>query len=165
MFWEVHFLQTYTVAFFGHRYIINPFQIESRIDIIIEKLIKEKQYVEFLVGRNGDFDQFVFSAVIRAKRKYRDDNSSLVLVLPYLTAEYRNNVEYFEEYYDEIEICQESAKAHFKSALQIRNRQMVDRADLIVCCIDHKSGGAYQTIQYAKKQNKKIINLALEETE
>ncbi|MGN0180140.1 MAG: hypothetical protein ACI4DY_12030 [Monoglobaceae bacterium] len=158
-------MQIYTVAFFGHRYIVDPFQIESRIDIIIEKLIKEKQYVEFLVGRNGDFDQFVSSAVIRAKRKYRDDNSSLVLVLPYLTAEYRNNVEYFEEYYDEIEICQESAKAHFKSALQIRNREMVDRADLIVCCIDHKSGGAYQTIQYAKKQNKKIINLALEETD
>ena len=158
-------MQIYTVAFFGHRYIINPFQIESRVDIIIEKLIKEKQYVEFLVGRNGGFDQFVSSAVIRAKRKFRDDNSSLVLVLPYLTAEYRNNVEYFEEYYDEIEICQESAKAHFKSALQIRNRQMVDRADLIVCCIDHESGGAYQTIQYAQKQNKKIINLALEETD
>lgn len=158
-------MDVFSVAFFGHRYIINPFQIESRIDIIIEKLIKEKQYVEFLVGRNGDFDQFVSSAIIRAKRKYRDDNSSLVLVLPYLTAEYRNNVEYFEEYYDEIEICQESAKVHFKSALQIRNRQMVDRADLIVCCIDHKSGGAYQTIQYAKKQNKKIINLVLEETD
>ena len=158
-------MDVFSIAFFGHRYIINPFQIESRIDIIIEKLIKEKQYVEFLVGRNGDFDQFVSSAVIRAKRKYRDDNSSLVLVLPYLTAEYRNNVEYFEEYYDEIEICQESAKAHFKSALQIRNRQMVERADLIVCCIDHESGGAYQAIQYAKKQNKKIINLALEETD
>lgn len=42
--------------------------------------------------------------------------SILVLVLPYLKAEYLNNVEYFEEYYDEIEICQVSAKAHFKGA-------------------------------------------------
>ena len=47
----------------------------------------------------------------REKRYHRDDNKFLVLVLPYL-----NNVEYFEEYYDEIEVCQVSAKAHFKGA-------------------------------------------------
>ena len=158
-------MDTYTVAFFGHRYLDNPFQIEERLDIIIERLIRENEYVEFLVGRNGDFDQFVSSAVRRAKKKYRDDNNFLVLVLPYPTAEYQNNVEYFEEYYDEIEICQASAKAHFKGAIQIRNREMVDRADLIVCCIDHESGGAYQTVKYAKKQNKEIINLATEEFE
>ena len=74
-----------------------------------------------------------------------------------------NNFEYFEEYYDEIEICQTSTKAHFKSAIQIRNREMVDRADLIVCFIDHQSGGAFHTIQYAQKQSKQIINLATEE--
>ena len=158
-------MDTYTVAFFGHRYIDNPFQIEERLDIIIERLIRENEYVEFLVGRNGDFDQYVSSAVCRVKKQYRDDNNFLVLVLPYPTAEYQNNVKYFEEYYDEIEICQASAKAHFKGAMQIRNREMVDRADLIVCCIDHESGGAYQTIQYAQKQNKKIINLATEEIE
>ena len=158
-------MDTYTVAFFGHRYLDNPFQIEQRLDIIIEKLIRENEYVEFLVGRDGEFDQFVSSAVRRAKRHYRGDNNFLVLVLPYPKAEYLNNVEYFEEYYDEIEICQASAKAHFKGAIQIRNREMVDRADLIVCCIDHEYGGAYQTIQYAQKQNKKIINLAMEEIE
>ena len=158
-------MENFTVAFFGHRYLDNPFQIEERLDIIIEKLIRENECVEFLVGRDGEFDQFVSSAVRRAKRHYRDDNNFLVLVLPYPKAEYLNNVEYFEEYYDEIEICQASAKAHFKDAIQIRNREMVDRADLIVCCIDHEYGGAYQTIQYAKKQNKKIINLAMEEIE
>lgn len=158
-------INTYTVAFFGHRYIENAFQIEERLDIITERLIHEKEYVEFLVGRNGDFDQYVSSAVLRAKKRYRDDNNFLVLVLPYPTAEYQNNVEYFEKYYDEIEICQKSANVHFKGAIQIRNREMVDRADLIVCCIDHEYGGAYQTIQYAQKKNKKIINLTMEEIE
>lgn len=42
---------------------------------------------------------------------------------------------------------------------------MVDRADLIVCCIDHEYGGACQTIQYAQKQNKIILNLAMKEIE
>lgn len=157
-------MEAYTVAFFGHRNIYNSFQIENSLDMIIKGLIKEKTYVEFLVGRNGEFDQYVSSAIIRAKRKYKDDNSFHILVLPYATAEYMNNTRSFEKYYDEIEICSESAHAHFKSAIQIRNRKMVDRADLIICCIEHKSGGAYQTIQYAQKHNKKIINLAAEKT-
>lgn len=61
-------MDAYTIAFFGHRYIDNPFQIEERLDIIIERLIRENEYVEFLVGRNGDFDQYVSSTVCRAKK-------------------------------------------------------------------------------------------------
>lgn len=96
---------------------------------------------------------------------YRDDNSSLVLVLPYLSAEYENNEETFQEYYDEVEICQSSSAAHFKAAMQIRNREMVDRADLVLCYIERQNGGAYQTVLYAKKHNKKVVNLADEVTE
>ena len=64
-----------------------------------------------------------------------------------------------DEYYDEIEICLESAEKHFKSAHQVRNRSMVDRSDLVIFCIEHNSGGAYQTMQYAKKADAKIMNL------
>lgn len=156
-------MEVYTVAFFGHRSIDNSSLIVDRLDKIINGLIREKTYVEFLVGRNGEFDQYVSSAIIRAKRKYRNDNSFHVLVLPYATAEYLNNAPSFAAYYDEIEICGESAHAHFKSAIQIRNRKIVDRADLIICCIDRELGGAYQTVRYAQKQKKKIINLAVEE--
>ena len=37
---------------------------------------------------------------------------------------------------------------------------MINRSDLVVCCIQHKSGGAYDTIRYEEKQGKKIVNLA-----
>lgn len=47
------------------------------------------------------------------------------LVLAYSTAEYGNNKDGYHEYYDEVEICQSSAGAHFKSAMQIRNWQML----------------------------------------
>lgn len=126
----------------------------------IRILPESKEYVEFLVGRNGEFDQLVSSTVRRVKRNYRDDNSALVLVLPYLSAEYEKNEEAFQEYYDEVEICQSSSAAHFKAAMQLRNREMVDRSDLVVCYIEHNSGGAFQTVQYAKKKNKEIVNLS-----
>lgn len=153
-------LDIYTVALFGHRYIDDPFKVEERLEEYIHKLLAEHEYVDFLVGRNGDFDRYASSTVLRVRKRYRDDNSSLVLVLPYPMAEYLNNEESFHDYYTDVEISHAASKAHPKSAIQIRNREMVDRADLILCYIEHKEGGAWQTVQYAIKQEKTIINLA-----
>ena len=55
-----------------------------------------------------------------------------IWILPYPTAELRNNMENFEAYYDEIEICGSAASSHPKGVFQIRNRQMVKRSDLVV---------------------------------
>lgn len=153
-------MNLYAVSFFGHRQIDNVFVVEERLETLIRELLLSKEYIEFLIGRDGEFDQLVASTVRRCKRAVRDDNSALVLILPYSTAEYLNNEQSFQEYYDEIEICAESAKKHFKAAHQIRNRSMVDRSDLVVFCVEHNSGGAYQTMQYAKKVNANIINLS-----
>ena len=153
-------LDIYTVAFFGHRYIDNPLKVEELLEEQIRKLIDEKEYVDFLVGRNGEFDQCVSSTVLRVRKNIRDDNSALVLMLPYATAEYLNNEEYFHDYYTDVEISYSASMAHPKSAIQIRNREMVDRADLIICYVKENEGGAYSTIKYAKKQRKIIINLA-----
>ena len=152
-------LDIFTVAFFGHRYIDNPLKVEESLEEQIRKLINEKEYADFLVGRNGEFDQCASSSVLRVRKNYRDDNSSLVLMLPYPTAEYLNNEEYFHNYYTDIEISYEASNAHPKSAIQIRNREMVDRADLVICYIEHKEGGAYKTAQYALMMGKTVINL------
>lgn len=161
-------MNVYTVSFFGHRVIEDPLLIEQHLERLIRKLLKEKEYVEFLVGRDGEFDQTVSSVIRRCKRTVRDDNSAHVWVLPYPTAEYRDNEESFREYYDEIEICGASADGHFKGAHQARNRAMVDRSHLVVFCIQQDSGGAWQTMRYARKQGKPYINInddPLEEAE
>lgn len=149
----------FTVSFFGHRQINNVFEIEDKLEKLIREYLTTKEYVEFLVGRDGEFDQLVSSTIRRCKRTVRDDNSALVLVLPYATAEYRNNESSFLEYYDEIEICAESAEKHFKAAHQTRNRSMVDRSNAVIFCVERKTGGAYQTLEYAKKTDVEIINL------
>lgn len=153
-------MHTVTVSFFGHRNIEAPLQTEQKLENIISHLLQENEFVEFLVGRNGEFDQIVSSTIRKCKKQIRNDNSVLILVMPYSTAEYRNNKQSFLAYYDEIEICEQAAAAHYKAAFQIRNRAMVDRSDLVILCIDHTSGGAYQTFQYVKKIGKKHMNLA-----
>lgn len=153
-------MDIYTVSFFGHREVEGAAEIESRLERLQHDLITRKQYVEFLIGRDGEFDLLVASAIRRAVKQYDYGNTSLILALPYMKAEYRDNEQNYLSYYDEAEICSESSDAHYKSAIQVRNRSMVDRSDLVVCCIQHKSGGTYRTMQYAEKQGKQVRNLA-----
>lgn len=153
-------LEFYTVSFFGHRDFNRHLELEDRLQTLLRDLIKTKEYVDFLVGRNGEFDRFISSNIRRAKKEYDDSNSSHILVLPYATAEYLNNEKSFNDYYDEIEVCYDASVAHFKSAIGIRNRQMVDRSDLVICYIEENRGGAYETVEYARKAGKKVINLA-----
>ena len=152
-------LDIYTVTFIGHRSIDRFSFIEDKVDKLIRELIGGKEYIDFLIGRDGDFDQIVSSTILRIKKNVFDANSSLIWIMPYETAEYQNNVEYFEKYYDEIELCQDAASGHFKGAIQKRNRHMVDRSDLLICYVEKQKGGAYQTMQYAIRTGKKVINI------
>lgn len=158
-------LDFFTVSFFGHRHLERSFVVEQRLETIIDSLLQEKEYVEFLVGRNGEFDLLVASVVKRCKRRKGVNNSSLVWVLPYPTAAFRDNEASFREYYDEIEVCDSSSRTYYKSAFQARNRDMVDRSSLVICCVEHSSGGAYQAMRYALESMIPVINLAELEVE
>lgn len=153
-------MEIYTVSLFGHRVIDNPSRAGEQIERLAAELINTKEYVDFLIGRDGDFDILAASAIKTAKRKNNYGNSSLVLVLPYMKAEYKNNTESFHEYYDDVEICSEASETHYKNAINVRNRKMIDRSDLVICCIEHKSGGSYKAVLYAESINKKIINVS-----
>ena len=152
-------MDIYTVSLFGHRHIEQGALVEERLESLLYDLITGKEYVEFLIGRDGEFDLLASSVIKRCINKYGRGNTSLVLVLPYMRAEYRDNEAAFLDYYDEVEICEESARAHYKAAIQIRNRCMVDRSDLVVCCIQHQSGGAYRTVQYAQRHGKMVVEV------
>ena len=120
----------YTVCFFGHRQLDDFSLVEHKVETLIVRLLNEHEYVEFLVGREGEFDQLVTSA---------SDS--------------------YDNYYDSVEVCEQSANTHPKAAIQIRNRAMIDRSDLCVFYVTHKSGGAYLTLRYADKANANILNL------
>ena len=152
-----NYLNIYTVSLFGHRYIDNVSDVEDKPDPIIENLLKTKEYVEFLVGRNGEFDRVAASTIRKVRRRLEHEDCSLILILPYVTAEYEKNEEYFHQYYDDVEICYEASCSHYKAAITIRNKYMVDRSDLVICYVNRKSGGAYQAMHYALPRRDIII--------
>ena len=153
-------MNIYTVSFFGHRYIERGMEIENRLDKLLHDLITQRENVDFLIGRDREFDLLASAAVKRAVRSYGYSNAHFTLVLPYMKAEYRNNEKEYLDYYNEFEVCVESSETHPKSTIQVRNRNIVDRSYLVICFIQCKSGGDYATIRYAKKQGKKIENFA-----
>ena len=153
-------MNIYTVSLFGHRSLLNPLSVEEHLEHEVYKILKNHSYVKFLIGRTGEFDLMAALTIRRVMKTYSRINCSLILVLPYQNSNVENHKDSFLNLYDEIEICPQSADVYYKSAFQARNQYMVDCSDLVLCCIEHQSGGAYRTVQYAQKKECQIINLA-----
>lgn len=151
--------EIYRVSFIGHRQIDRFRFVEKQLDRIISDLLNRKEYVEFYVGRNGDFDMMVASAVKRGQKAYGAANSSLILVLPYSVAD----MEMLEQFYDEIWLPEELYKVHYKSVITKRNEWFVKNSDLLVAYVEKDSGGAAYCLKQAQKEGVLIKNIALEE--
>lgn len=152
-------MNVYKVALFGHRDLYEHRKVEEKLYPILLDLIQTKLYVKFYIGRNGEFDMFTASVVKRVQKAFGDDNSEMILVLPY----HGKDIEYYEQYYDSIMIPECVWRIHPKGAITNRNRWMVEECDLFICYVEHESEGAYNALKYARQLGKEIINLAIDE--
>ena len=148
-------MDVFTVSLFGHRKIENLWRLDKQISPVIKELLQEKSYVSFLIGRNGEFDEYVASIIKQIQKETRTENSEITLVLPYPVA----NIEYYEKYYDNIIVPEIVCNVHPKFAITLKNRWIVEQADLVVVNVEQRRGGAYAAMKYAERFNKKIINL------
>ena len=147
----------YRIAFIGHRKIYGNYRLEDQIEQIARNKLCEKEFVEFYVGRNGDFDISVASAVKRAQKASGLSNGCLILLQPYPM----KDDEYYKKFYDEVSYY-EGIRTHPKAAITMRNRQMIDYADLLVAYVeDSRRGGALTALKYAQSRGVNIINLAI----
>ena len=149
-------MDAFVVSLFGHREIEDLRKLEDKLTPIIKELMRTKMYVVFLIGRNGEFDECAASILKRVRKESEEENSEIILVLPYTVAD----IEYYEKYYDDIIIPDRLYSAHPKSAIILRNRWMIESSDLVVVYVEHKTGGAYTAMKYAEKLNKRIINIS-----
>ena len=81
--------------------------------------------------------------------------------MPYAPGKYKE--ESLKGLYDEIEISSVAKDTYPKGAIEKRNKEMADRADMIICYVTKEYGGAYTAAKYAYEQGKRVINLADEE--
>ncbi|MBQ9117071.1 MAG: hypothetical protein IJY04_08595 [Clostridia bacterium] len=129
--------------------------MKKKLDLL-EKTVGS-QYAEMYLGGYGDFDSFAYNCCKKYKQTHPD--TLLVFVTPYITVEYqRSTLDYQKLRYDTI-IYPEIENRPLKFAITYRNKWMVDKADFLICAIEHEYGGAYKTYRYAKTQKKQIFNI------
>ncbi len=152
-------LEIFTVSLFGHREVPYEPTMEAALEQIVRDLLQTHSYVSFLLGRDGEFDRLAASVIHRVRKEWGEHNSEIVWVMPYLKQDYLRNQENYDRYYTYIEVCEESASAHFKAAMEIRNKQMIDRSQLVIGYVRRNVGGAAKTLAYAKQQNIPVLKL------
>lgn len=148
-------MEFFRVSFIGHRGIDDYREIETQLNKILPNLLFTKEFVEFQIGRNGDFDLFVASCIKRIQKQYDMGNSAMTLVLPYPVAD----MEYYENYYDSVIIPEEASISHPKSAITKRNQWLCDNADLLIAYVHRDKGGAATCLKYAEKVGIKIVRI------
>ncbi len=134
--------------------------MEAKVTDAIDSILSGDTAFLFLTGGMGEFDGLCAGIVRSAQRRHPHLDIRLALVLPYMTNRLNKDKLYYETSYDEIIIPEELAGVHYKAAIKKRNRWLVDRADYILAYIHRDFGGAFETVKYAQKQGKTIINLA-----
>ncbi|MBO5907835.1 MAG: hypothetical protein J6Q85_06775 [Clostridia bacterium] len=148
-------MDIYTVALFGHREISDLRGLEEAMTPVIEEVISNHSYVSFLIGRNGEFDEYAASVIKRVRRTKGEKTTDITLVLPYSVAD----IKYYESYYDSVIIPESLFSAHPKAKIELRNRYMVETADFVIAYVERNVGGAYRALKYAKKLKKQTVNL------
>jgi len=138
-----------TVTFCGHGKIKYDIDAEKKLLFVIEDLII-KGATEFLFGGYGNFDILCAKVVKNLKNKY--PYIKLTLVIAYLNRKY--NLDFYDEtVYPPIE------NTPLRFAILKRNQWMVQNSQILIAYVQNDWGGAAKTLQYAKKNKKKIINL------
>lgn len=145
-------------CFAGHREIYCEENLFDKSKEVAEKLIVEEKVNEFWFGNYGYFDAMSASAVRELKGVYHD--IEINLIIPYVTAEINEYKEVYYKKYDNILIAEIPEKTPRQFKILKCNQYMVKNSDFLICYVKNSWGGAYKNLEYAKKQNIKIINLA-----
>lgn len=128
----------------------------KRLETVAYDWLSGHRPEELITGMALGWDQACAIAAIKLDIKVH-------AAIPFIGQQYRWNSEDKQQYQYILEHCvkrtivSEGGYTAFK--MQLRNKWMVDHCDLLLECFDGSRGGTYNTDEYARKQNKKIINL------
>ena len=147
-----------TISFAGHAFICSENSVKELVKEQIENNIGGEESVVCFLGGYGQFDDICAYACKELKQKY--SKIKLVYVTPYMSSsdqikiiELKKQGMYDEVLYPPIE------NVPLKFAISKRNNWMVENSDLVIAYVNHSFGGAYKTLQAAKRRKKRIINI------
>lgn len=147
-----------TVAFTGHRDVHDPNWVYDCLKMTIKDLIA-KGADTFICGGAVGFDTLAATAVLELREQYP---IRLMLAIPCEGQDAKFSPA-MKSTYQQIRADADEEVVLYpyyqRGCMHSRNRYMVDHCDLLVAYCHKPTGGTAYTVDYAKEQGKKIVNL------
>lgn len=149
-------------CFTGHRKIktMSVSEISAKLEKVLIELIEVENFTDFRAGGAVGFDSIAALTVLKLKERY--PHIKLHLILPCADQDYRFSplekqiYRYTKARADSVQILQ---KHYTSGIMHVRNRALVDGTDLCIAFLEKLEGGTYYTVNYARKNKVKTINL------
>lgn len=140
---------------FGHRN--SSLKLCADMRRIINDLIENDGVDEFLTYGMGNFDKAFVSAVINARKTYK--NIRLVLVAFGDITKLRDNQEYYKNIYDDIIVPFAAGNSGKNTSAADANDYLIKQCDYIISGVFGNTGKAYSAVSCAKRNGKTVIPL------
>ncbi len=152
-----------TCCFTGHRNIAQE-QIpllEKKLEALIRSLVK-KGIIYYGAGGALGFDTVSARVVLKLRRELPQIKLILVLPCPDQAQKWSKRD---QEIYENIKVQANkvvyTSQKYTRDCMFMRNRHLVDYSGTCICYLTQPSGGTAYTVNYARKQGLRIINLAV----
>ena len=145
------------ISFAGHSLVKGADRVKERVKEEIRKNLDENRVVCYL-GGYGDFDEICARACRELKKT--NANIELVYVAPYINISEQEKIKEMErEGFCDSSIYPPIENVPLKFAILKRNEWMMTSADMIIAYVNHSWGGAYKSLQIARRKKKRIVNI------
>ena len=148
-------MKTKSCCFAGHADVRSNEIIELRLKNEIINLIENEGVTTFYNGAKGGFDMLCARCVNELKKEYPQIKSCWVLA--YMPKENDEQHQEIARLFDEA-IYPNLERVPPRVAILKRNEWMVDNSDFLIAYIEHTWGGAYKTLEYARKKQHILIH-------
>lgn len=147
----------------------NSFEYMVYGELLKESIIKlvHQGYFDFITGMAEGADMDFAEAVLDVKNVLGYDCITLEAALPCPVSMPKKPTEFHYRRDEILKGCDKVttlSSQYYRGCMQKRNRYMVDKSDMVLAIWNGKQeGGTWDTIKYAKKSNKPIQYIMLEE--
>lgn len=145
------------ISFIGHSFVPDASAVKEKVKKLLNSIV-DIEKITFYLGGHGSFDEICACVCRELKKEHK--NWEIVYVTPYMSLSEQSKIKENERlclYDSSIYPPIESTPKKF--AILKRNEWMMTNSDLIIAYVNHGCGGAYKTLQFAKRKKKTIINI------
>ena len=146
------------ITFAGHSFISSKDKIKKIVKEQMRNNIKDSTSVTCYLGGYGDFDALCANVCRELKQEFTF--IEIVYVTPYISLSEQTKIKEMQKYglYD-ASIYPPIESTPPKFAILKRNEWMIEKADIVITYVDRNFGGAFKSLQTAKRRKKKVINI------